>query len=110
MVSFDDFLKVEMRVGTVLEARPFPIARKPAFQMRIDFGQKIGERWSSAQVTAFYSPETLVGMQVVAVVNFPKKQIANFFSECLVLGPVLEDGTVVLLTTERAVPNGTRVG
>ena len=99
-----------MYVGTVLEARPFPNARKPAFQMRLDFGPEVGERWSSAQVTAHYSPETLVGRQVVAVVNFPKKQIANFFSECLVLGPVLEDGTVVLLTTEREVPNGTRVG
>ena len=110
MISFDDFLKVEMRVGTVLEARPFPNARKPAFQLRLDFGPEIGERWSSAQVTTYYSLENIVGRQIVAVVNFPKKQIANFFSECLVLGPVLADGSVVLLTTERDVPNGTRVG
>ena len=110
MIDFEEFLKVEMRVGTVLEARKFPNARKPAFQMRIDFGPELGEKWSSAQVTAFYSPETLVARQVVAVVNFPKKQIANFFSECLVLGPVLPDGSVVLLTTEREVPNGTRIG
>ncbi len=110
MISFDDFLKVEMRIGTVLEARDFPNARKPAFQLRLDFGPEIGERWSSAQVTAFYSIENIIGRQVVAVVNFPKKQIANFFSECLVLGSVLEDGTVVLLTTERVVPNGTQIG
>ncbi len=110
MIGFDDFLKVEIRVGTVLEAREFPAARKPAFQLRIDFGPELGERWSSAQITTFYTTESLVGRQVVAVVNFPKKQIATFFSECLVLGPVLEDGSVVLLTTERHVPNGTRVG
>jgi tRNA-binding protein len=109
-INFDDFLKVEIRVGTVLEVRPFPNARKPAFQMRLDFGEIIGERWTSAQITTFYSAETLIGRQLVAVVNFQKKQIANFFSECLVLGPVNLDGSVVLLMPERAVENGTRVG
>lgn len=108
-VSFDDFLKVEIRVGTVLEAIDFPNARKPAFQLRIDFGPEIGEKRSSAQLTRLYKKEELVGRQVLAVVNFPPRQIANFFSEVLVLGAVEEDGTVVLLNIDRPVANGTRM-
>ena len=107
-LSWTDFEKVEMRVGTILEANDFPKARNPSFQLTIDFGKEIGQRKTSAQLTSLYSKEELIGKQVVAVVNFPKKQIANFMSECLVLGAVDgKDGT--LLKTDLKVENGLRI-
>lgn len=107
-ISWEDFEKVEIRTGTIIKAEPFPKARKPAYQLTIDFGE-LGIKRSSAQITTLYQPEDLVGKQIVAVVNFPPKQIANFISECLVLGSVAADGTVTLLQTERPVENGLRV-
>ncbi len=107
-ISWEDFEKVEIRTGTIIKAEPFPKARKPAYQLTIDFGE-LGIKRSSAQITALYQPEDLIGKQIVAVVNFPPKQIANFISECLVLGSVAADGTVTLLQTERPVENGLRV-
>jgi tRNA-binding protein len=107
-VSFNDFLKLDIRIGTILEVKPFPQARKPAWQLRIDFGGEIGQKYSSAQLTALYQPDDLVSRQVLAVINFPPRQIANFFSEVLVLGLETEEG-VVLLQPERAVDNGLRV-
>ena len=109
MISWNDFEKVDIRVGTVLEAKEFPKARKPAFQLRIDFGE-LGIKRSSAQVTKFYAPETLVGQQVIAVVNFPPKQIADFVSECLVLGVYDDNKDVVLLTPGHSVSNGSKIG
>jgi tRNA-binding protein len=108
MLSWDDFMRVEIRVGTIVRVEPFPEARKPAYKLTIDFG-KHGLKRSSAQITKLYSMEELVGTQVVAVTNFPPKQIANFMSECLVLGVVLDNGNVVLLRPERKVPNGKRI-
>lgn len=108
-ITFDDFWKVELRVGTIVEARDFPQARKPAFRLRIDFGPEIGFKNSSAQLTRLYTAAELVGRQVVAVCNFPPRQIANFFSEVLVLGLEQEGGAVVLLQPDRAVSDGTRV-
>ncbi|MCR4428360.1 MAG: tRNA-binding protein [Caldiserica bacterium] len=108
MISYDDFLKIQIRVGTVLEVEDFPRAKKPSFRLKIDFGP-LGIKVSSAQITDFYSKDELRGKQVVAVTNFPPKNIAGFLSEVLVLGAVLEDGKVVLLEPEREVPNGTRV-
>ena len=108
MISWQDFEKVEMRVGTVLEAKDFPGARNPAYQLLIDFGEH-GVKKSSAQITDLYQKEALVGRQVIAVVNFPPKQIATFFSECLVLGLVGENKEITLLQPERPVPNGLRV-
>lgn len=108
-ISWADFEKVEMRVGTIVAAEPFPKARKPAYQLTIDFGP-LGIRRSSAQITTLYEAEALVGRQVVAVVNFPPKQIATFMSECLVLGSVADNGTVTLLQPERPVENGVRIG
>jgi len=108
-ITFDDFLKVDVRVGTVLETRPFEKARKQAYQLRIDFGPEIGIKQSSAQIAHLYSLEELVGRQVLAVVNFPPRQIANFFSEVLVLGIESADGAVVLLQLERMVENGSRM-
>ncbi|MGA9637303.1 tRNA-binding protein [Flavobacterium sp.] len=110
MISWQDFEKVEMRVGTILEVIDFPAARKPAFQLHIDFGEAIGIRKTSAQITKRYSQEALIGRQIVAVVNFPKKQIGKFMSECLVLGSVGDDGDVVLLATDVTVVNGSRIG
>jgi len=107
-ISWNDFEKVEMRVGTVIEAREFPEARNPAYQLHVDFGDEIGIKRTSAQITTQYSPEALLGKQVVAVVNFPKKQIGPFMSECLVLGAV--DGKdVTLLEPNLKVENGLRI-
>ncbi len=108
-LSWQDFENVEMRVGTILEANDFPEARKPAYQLTIDFGAAIGIRKSSAQITKRYSKEALIGKQIIAVVNFPKKQIGKFMSECLVLGSVNEDD-IVLLTSDLKVENGLRIG
>lgn len=108
MLTWDDFDKVEMRVGTIVAAEPFPEARKPAYKLTIDFGE-LGHKRTSAQLTTLYSPDGLVGRQVIAVVNFPPKQIATFMSECLVLGAVAKDGTVTLLQTERHTENGQRI-
>ncbi len=109
-ISWNDFEKVEMRVGTILEVKDFPEARQPAYQLSIDFGPEIGIRKSSAQITKRYSKEDLEGKQVVAVVNFPKKQIANFMSECLVMGAMGKANDIVLLHPGVKVENGLRVG
>ncbi len=108
-ISFDDFLKVDIRVGKVLRAEPYPEARKPAIKMWIDFGDEIGERKTSAQVTAHYEPASLVGKQVMAVVNFPPRQIGRFMSEVLVLGLPDEDGEIVLIGPDSPVPKGGRM-
>jgi tRNA-binding protein len=108
-ISFDDFLKVDIRVGTVVRAEPYPEARKPAIKMWIDFGDDIGEKKTSAQVTAHYTPETLVGKQVVAVVNFPPRQIGKFMSEVLVLGLPDEAGEIRLIGPDGPVPLGGRM-
>ena len=108
-ITFDDFMKVDVRVGKVLAAEPYPEARKPAIKMWIDFGGEIGEKKTSAQVTAHYSPETLVGRQVLAVVNFPPRQIGKFMSEVLVLGMPDENGEVVLVGPDETVPLGGRL-
>lgn len=108
MITWGDFEKVEMRVGTVIEVNDFPEAKKPAYKLRIDFG-KYGVKKSSAQITKLYKKEDLLNKQVIAVTNFPPKQIADFLSECLVLGVVLENNEVVLLQPERRVPNGYRI-
>lgn len=110
MISWNDFEKVEMRVGTVIEVNDFPKANKPAYQLTIDFGTEIGLRKSSAQITKQYSKEELVGKQIIAVINFPKKQIADFMSECLVLGSVGNDNDIVLLSSDKTVENGLRIG
>lgn len=109
-ITWSDFEKVEMRVGTILEVKDFPEARQPAYQLTIDFGNDIGILKSSAQITKRYSKQNLEGRQVVAVVNFPKKQIANFMSECLVLGAVGNDNDIVLLNPDLKVENGLQVG
>ena len=108
-ISFDDFMAVDIRAGTVLRAEPFPEARKPAIKLWIDFGEEIGEKKSSAQITAHYAPEDLVGTQVMAVVNFPPRQIGPFMSEVLVLGVHDAEGGVVLVTPDKAVPDGGRL-
>ena len=109
MPTPDDFFAIDLRIGTVLAAEPFPEARKPAIKLRIDFGPELGERQTSAQLTRRYAPDELVGRQVVAVVNIGTRRIAGFTSEVLVLGGVPEEGDVVLLAPDVAVPNGTRV-
>jgi tRNA-binding protein len=109
-LSWPEFEKVEMRVGTIVEIQDFPEARKPAYQLTIDFGIEIGIRKSSAQITKRYSKEELTGKQIIAVVNFPKKQIGKFMSECLVLGSVGEGNDIVLLTSDIKVENGLRIG
>ena len=109
-LTWNDFEKVEMRIGTILEVKDFPEARNPAYQLHIDFGKEIGVRKTSAQITQKYSKEELVGKQIVAVVNFPKKQIGNFMSECLLLGSIGENKEVVLLGSDKPVENGLRIG
>lgn len=109
MLSWEEFEKVDIRVGTILEVQPFDGARKPALKLFIDFGP-LGVKKSSAQITTLYTPESLLGKQVIAVVNFPPKQIANFYSECLVLGVVGAEKEVTLLQPERPVENGLRIG
>ncbi|KQB97251.1 tRNA-binding protein [Loktanella sp. 1ANDIMAR09] len=108
-ITFDDFLKVDVRVGTVLRAEPYPEARKPAIKLWIDFGGDIGEKKTSAQITAHYAPEALVGRQVMAVVNFPPRQIGKFMSEVLVLGLPDADGEIVLIGPDQPVPLGGRL-
>ncbi|WP_461150071.1 tRNA-binding protein [Spirosoma pulveris] len=107
-ITWADFEKVDIRAGTVVAVEAFPQARKPAYKLTIDFGE-LGTKRTSAQLTKLYQPDNLIGKQVVAVVNFPPKQIATFMSECLVLGAVADDGTVTLLQTERPTPNGLRI-
>ena len=110
MITWHDFEKVEMRVGTILEVQDFPKANKPAYQLTIDFGSELGIKKSSAQITKRYAKEELLGKQIIAVVNFPKKQIADFMSECLVLGSVGDEHDIVLLTSDIRVENGLRIG
>jgi tRNA-binding protein len=107
-IHWEDFSKIDMRVGTIIDVTDFPEARNPAYKVTIDFGSSLGLRKSSAQITNLYSKEDLLGKQVIAVVNFPKKQIANFMSECLILGAV-EGKNVVLLQPESPVPNGLKI-
>ena len=108
MISYSDFEKVELRVGTIVEAKVFEKARKPAYQLHVDFGE-IGIKKSSAQITDLYTKDTLLGKQVLAVVNFPPKQIGPFMSECLVTGLHRPDGSVVLSTVDMEIPNGSRL-
>lgn len=108
-IAFDDFMAVDIRVGTIVDAQPFPEARKPAIKLWVDFGAELGQRKSSAQITAHYAPETLIGRQVMAVVNFPPRQIGKFMSEVLVLGVPDAEGAIVLLGPDQLVPNGARM-
>ncbi|MFV8323038.1 tRNA-binding protein [Flavobacterium sp. LB3P21] len=109
-LTWTEFEKVEMRVGTILEVNDFPEARKPAYQLTIDFGSEIGIRKTSAQITKRYAKEDLLNRQIVAVVNFPKKQIGKFMSECLVLGAVGNEGDVILLAPDFKIENGLQIG
>lgn len=110
LIAWHDFEKVEMRVGTIIEVNDFPEAKKPAYQLTIDFGVELGIKKSSAQITKRYSKQDLLEKQIIAVVNFPKKQIGKFMSECLVLGSVGEENDIVLLTSDQRVENGLRIG
>lgn len=109
-ITFDDFMKIDMRVGRVVGIRDFPEARKPAYILEIDFGEEVGVKNTSAQVTRLYRKEELLGRQVIAVLNFPPKQIGGFMSEVLVLGALCDGGRVILLQPEREAPLGSRVG
>ncbi|MCL6220620.1 tRNA-binding protein [Zunongwangia pacifica] len=109
-ISWKDFEKVEMRVGTIIEVNEFPEARKPAYKLKIDFGKHIGFRKTSAQITKNYNPKNLLGKQIIAVINFPDKQIANFMSECLVMGAVGEHNDITLIEPGLAVENGLKIG
>jgi len=110
MITWSDFEKIDMRAGTIIEVDDFPKARKPAFKLLIDFGEELGIKKSSAQITAHYKKEDLLNRKVIAVVNFPPKQIADFTSECLVLGVYDENKDVILLQPERTVKNGMKIG
>ena len=109
MVTFDDFMKLDIRVGTIVEAKVFEKAKRPAYQLKVDLGSEIGIKKSTAQITEVYKPEDLIGKQVLAVVNFPPRQIADFMSEILVLGTYSKDG-VVLITPDKEVTNGDKLG
>ena len=109
MISWDDFAKVDIRTGTITEVSDFPKARNPSYQLKIDFGE-LGIKNSSAQIVSHYKKEDLLGKQVIAVVNFPPKQIANFFSECLVLGVYTAEKQVILLQPQQTVTNGMKIG
>jgi len=109
-LTWNEFQRTDMRVGTITEVNDFPEARKPAYQLTIDFGNEIGFRKSSAQITKRYQKEDLINRQIVAVVNFPKKQIGKFMSECLVLGAVGDEGDVILLAPDFKIENGLRIG
>lgn len=108
-ITFDDFMAVDIRIGTIIEAAPFPEARKPAIKMQIDFGADIGIKKSSAQITEHYTPGSLIGQQVMAVVNFPPRQIGPIMSEVLTLGFADKTGAIILATPERLTPNGSRL-
>jgi len=107
-ISWDDFMKVDLRVGTIIDAQDFPEARRPAYKLKVDFGEEVGVKQTSAQITDLYSKEELVGRQILGVVNFPPKQIGPFMSECLVTGFHSENG-VVLTSVEQPLPNGSRL-
>jgi tRNA-binding protein len=109
LINWSDFEKIDIRLGTIINAIPFTKANKPAYQLQIDFGE-IGIKQSSAQITVHYSPEELLNKQIIAVVNFPPKQIANFISECLVLGVYNADNSVVLIHPDKITPNGSKIG
>lgn len=108
-ITFDDFLKVDIRIGTIVGAEPYPQARKPSLKLDIDFGSVLGVKKSSAQIAALYAPQDLIGRQIAAVVNFPPRQIGKFMSEVLTLGFADEEGRVVLFAADRPVPNGSRL-
>jgi len=110
VLDWETFQQVDIRIGTILEVLPFPKAKRPAYRLTIDFGGDIGIRKSSAQITIDYEPSWLIGRQVAAVVNFPPKQVANYMSECLILGAYDENGSVVLLKPDKSVQNGSKVG
>lgn len=108
-INWNDFIKVDIRVGTIIDVKDFPEARNPAFKLKVDFGEEIGVKKTSAQITDLYDKEKLLGKQVLAVINFPPKQIGPFMSECLVTGLHQNDGSVVLLTVDKQVPNGAKL-